>query len=130
MRVVTTVLIQTTAFVCVYKKQQKKKYPARGVCILKKSQRITKKGFRYEILPSTENSPRCVKDYNEYCTLYNRLAELEDKIENGLLVPRHSISQDWQYGWWCVYGVDEQGIIIAQCKTEEEAKRKLEELER
>lgn len=51
-----------------------------------KNQRITKKGFRYEILPSTENSPRRVKDYNEYCTLYNRLAELEDKIENGTLV--------------------------------------------
>ena len=51
-----------------------------------KNQRITKKGFRYEILPSTECSPRRVKDYNEYCTLYNRLAELEDKIEDGTLV--------------------------------------------
>ena len=50
------------------------------------NQRMTKKGFRYEILPSTENSPRRVKDHNEYCTLYNRLAELEDKIENGTLV--------------------------------------------
>ena len=49
------------------------------------NQRITKKGFRYEILPSTENSPRRVKDYNEYCVLYNRLAELEDKIEDGTL---------------------------------------------
>ena len=95
-----------------------------------KNQRITKKGFRYEILPLTENSPRRIKDYNEYCTLYNRLAELEDKIEKGLLIPRHSISQDLQYGWWCVCGADEQGIIIAQCKTEEEAKRKLEELEK
>ena len=95
-----------------------------------KSQRITKKGFRYEILPSTEYSPRRVKDYNEYCTLYNRLAELEDKIEKGLLVPRYSILKDWQYGWWCVCEVEEQGVIIAQCKTEEEAKRKLEELER
>ena len=51
-----------------------------------KNQRITKKGFRYKILPSTENSPRRVKDYNEYCTLYNRLAELEDKIEKGTLI--------------------------------------------
>ena len=50
------------------------------------NQRMTKKGFRYEILPSTENSPRRVKDYNEYSTLYNRLAELEGKIENGTLV--------------------------------------------
>ena len=58
-----------------------------------KNQRITKKGFRYEILPSTEYSPRRVKDYNEYCTLYNRLAELEDKIEDGTLIelPRNKI---------------------------------------
>ena len=60
--------------------------------------------------------------------LKNRIAELEDLIEKGLLVPRYSISQDWQYGWWCVCEVDEQSRIIAQCKTEEEAKRKLEEL--
>ena len=92
------------------------------------NKRITKKEFTYEMLPSTENSPRRVKDYNEYCTLYNRLAELEDKIEKGLLVPRYSILKDWQYGWWCVCEVEEQGVIIAQCKTEEEAKRKLEEL--
>ena len=57
------------------------------------NQRMTKKGFRYEILPSTENSPRRVKDYNEYCVLYNRLAELEDKIEDGTLIelPRNKI---------------------------------------
>ena len=61
------------------------------------NQRMTKKGFRDEMLPSTENSPRRVKDYNEYCNLYNRLAELEDKIENGTLVPRYSIAKDWKY---------------------------------
>lgn len=38
--------------------------------------------------------------------------------------------QDWQFGWWCVCEVDEQSRIIAQCKTEEEAKRKLEELQK
>ena len=58
----------------------------------------------------------------------NKLAFLEDKIENGTLVPRYSILKDWQYGWWCVCEVDEQSRIIAQCKTEEEAKRKLEKL--
>ena len=58
----------------------------------------------------------------------NKLAFLEDKIEKGLLVPRYSILKDWQYGWWCVCEVDEQSRIIAQCKTEEEAKRKLEDL--
>lgn len=60
----------------------------------------------------------------------NKLAFLEDEIEKGLLVPRYSISQDLEFGWWCVCEVDEQSRIIAQCKTEEEAKRKLEEQER
>ena len=60
--------------------------------------------------------------------LINHLAELEDKIENGTLVPRYSILQDLEFGWWCVCEVDEQSRIIAQCKTEEEAKRKMEEL--
>lgn len=57
-----------------------------------------------------------------------RLAEFENLIEKKLLVPRYSILKDWQYGWWCVCEVDEQSIIIAQCKTEEEAKQKLKEL--
>ena len=59
----------------------------------------------------------------------NRLAYFEDLIEKGLLVPRYSISQDWEYGWWCVCEVDERSRIIAQCRTKEEAKRKLEELD-
>ena len=66
--------------------------------------------------------------YKLYFEQKNRIAELEKKIENGTLVPRYSILKDWQYGWWCVCEVDEQSRIIAQCKTEEEAKRKLEEL--
>ena len=64
-----------------------------------KNQRITKKGFRYKILPSTEYSPRRVKDYNEYCTLYNRLAELEDKIENGTLVEIESPCTEEELEW-------------------------------
>lgn len=60
--------------------------------------------------------------------ILERLAELEDKIEKGLLVPRYSILKEWQYEWWCVCEVDEQSRIIAQCKTEEEAKQKLKEL--
>ena len=72
-----------------------------------------------------ENENASAASYEE---LLNRLAELEDKIENGTLVPRYSILKDWQYGWWCVCEVDEQSRIIAQCKTEEAAKRTLEEL--
>lgn len=63
-----------------------------------------------------------------YSHIYKRLYELEDKIENGLLIPRHSISRGWQNGCWCIFGADERGIIIAQCKTEEEAKQKLKKL--
>lgn len=67
-------------------------------------------------------------NYDCFLETYNRLAELEDKIEKGLLVPRYSILKEWQYEWWCVCEVDEQSRIIAQCKTEEEAKQKLKEL--
>ena len=93
-------------------------------------QRITKKGVRYDEVYITDTSSRRVKDFSTFASIYNRLAELEDKIENGLLVPRYSIIQDWQFGWWCVCEVDEQSRIIAQCKTEEEAERKLEELQK
>ena len=58
-----------------------------------------------------------------------RLAELEDKIENGLLVPRYSILKDWQYGDWCVCELDDSNLILAQYKTEEEAKARLKELQ-
>ena len=63
------------------------------------NQRMTKKGFRYEILPSTENSPRRVKDYNEYCVLYNRLAELEDKIEDGTFAELKDYRRNWNARW-------------------------------
>lgn len=92
------------------------------------NQRMTKKGFRYEILPSTENSPRRVKDYNEYCTLYNRLAELEDKIDNGTLVEfpfcvfdkkknkeancyKIALKEDWAK---CLCYCDMEGFAITQ----------------
>ena len=91
-------------------------------------QRLTKKGFRYDEVYLTDTSSRRVKNFSEYASVYNRLAELEDKIEKGLLVPRYSILKEWQYEWWCVCEVDEQSRIIAQCKTEEEAKQKLKEL--
>lgn len=63
-----------------------------------------------------------------YSHIYKRLYELEEEIKKGLLVPRYWILRDWEYGWWCVYESDKQGEIISQCKTKEEAKRKLEEL--
>lgn len=60
--------------------------------------------------------------------LINRLAELEDKIENGTLIPRYWVDKDC--GFYCVYEVNTQDVyILAQCKTEAEAQKKLEELQ-
>lgn len=91
--------------------------------------RITKKGFRYDEVYITDTSSRRVKDFSTFASVYNRLAELEDKIEKGLLVPRYSIWEDKQFKFWCVREVDEQGLITEQYRTEEEAIRKLEKLE-
>lgn len=63
-----------------------------------------------------------------YSHIYKRLYELEDKIEKGLLIPRYSVQKDWQYGDWCVCELDDSNLILAQYKTEEEAKQKLKEL--
>lgn len=93
-------------------------------------QRMTKKGFRYDEVYLTDISSRRVKDFSEYASMYNRLAELEDKIEKGLLVPRYSIWEDKQFKFWCIREVDEQGLITEQYRTFEEAKRKLEELQK
>ena len=91
-------------------------------------ERLTKKEFRYENFYITDNSSRRVKDFSEFASMYNRFAELEDKIKKGLLVSRYSVQEDWQYGWWCLCEVDESSLILAQYKTEEEAKQKLKEL--
>ena len=56
-----------------------------------------------------------------------RLAELEDKIENGTLVPKYSIVDCG--GTYCVCTVDTDNLlVIDEYDTEEEAKEKLEEL--
>ena len=68
-------------------------------------------------------------NYERFIETYNRLAELEDKIEKGLLVPRYSILKDWQYGDWCVCELDDSNLILTQYKTEEEAKARLKELQ-
>lgn len=53
---------------------------------------------------------------------------MEDKIENGTLIPRYWVDKDC--GFYCVYEVNTQDVyILAQCKTEAEAQKKLEELQ-
>ena len=61
--------------------------------------------------------------------LINRLAELEDKIENGTLIPKYSVVESG--GTYCVCSVDTENLpIIDEYETEDEARKKLEELEK
>lgn len=61
--------------------------------------------------------------------LINRLAELEDKIENGTLVPKYSVVKSCNT--YCVCSVDTENLpIIDTYETEDEARKKLKELEK
>lgn len=61
------------------------------------------------------------------CDVYNRLAELEDLIEKGRLVPMYSIEQDKPYGFWII-GFYKKDYFSFVCSTKEEAEAKLKEL--
>ena len=59
----------------------------------------------------------------------NRLAELEDKIENGTLIPKYSVVESCNT--YCVCSVDTENLsIIDEYETEDEARKKLKELEK
>ena len=59
--------------------------------------------------------------------VYYRLRELEDKIEDGTLVPKYSVVESC--GTYYVCSVDTENLpVIDECETEEEAQKKLEEL--
>lgn len=123
-------------------------------------QRITKKGFRYEDLYVVDNSARSIKEYSKFASVYNRLAELEDKIEKGLLVELPCNVGDTVYEIFknhkppiiqqtkiekiiitekglrlklernSVYETSIASLGTTLFLTEEEAKRKLEELQK
>lgn len=78
-----------------------------------------KNAGKYTQIKSTVSTADCLK----------RLAEFENLIEKKLLVPKYSILKDWQYGDWCVCELDDSNLILAQYKTEEEAKARLKELQ-
>lgn len=62
-------------------------------------------------------------------TLLDRLAELEDKIENGTLIPKYSVVESG--GTYCVCSVDTENLpIIDEYETEDEARKKLNEYEK
>lgn len=74
----------------------------------------------------------CYYDKQDNCDideLYARLAELEDKIEDGTLVPKYSVVESC--GTYYVCSVDTENLpVIDECETEEEAQKKLEKLEK
>ena len=58
----------------------------------------------------------------------NRLAELEDKIENGTLVEFNKPFYSNQFNAWCMY-LKEGDYIKSVCLTKEQADSKLKELQ-
>ena len=62
-----------------------------------------------------------------YSMAVKRLGELEDKIENGTLVPKYSIVDCG--GTYCVCTVDTDNLlVIDEYETKAEAKQRLEEI--
>ena len=57
----------------------------------------------------------------------DRLAELEDLIEKGKLVPMYSIEQDKPYGFWII-GFYKKDYFSFVCSTKQEAETKVKEL--
>ena len=76
----------------------------------------------YERVTQKQGEPKIVSK-----RVYYRLRELEDKIENGTLVPKYSVVESC--GTYYVCSVDTENLpVIDECETEEEAQKKLEEL--
>lgn len=67
-------------------------------------------------------------NYDRFIETYNRLAELENKIEAGILVPTYSVVGGG--GTYCVCTVDTDNLlVIDEYETKSEAEKKLEELQ-
>lgn len=93
-----------------------------------KYQRITKKGFRYEDLYITDNSARSIKEYSKFASIYNRLAELEDKIEKGALILRYVIVPELGF-YYITEATPNERKVIDVYKSKIEAERVKEKLE-
>ena len=94
--------------------------------------------MKYERLTET-------KKINEYCftvecgehcedcyvgKLYERLAELEDKLENGILIDMPRIIHPNKAEWYVQYQYPSGVIQYYICFSEAEAEKKLKELQR
>lgn len=62
-----------------------------------------------------------------YSYIYKRLYELEDKIENGILVPKYSVVESGNT--YCACMVDTSKLlVIDEYETKAEAEKRLEEI--
>ena len=85
-------------------------------------------GCQYFGEPCGCNRPNGTCDsYDRFLETYDRLAELEDKIEKGTLVPKYSIVDCGDT--YCVCTVDTNNLlVIDEYETKAEAEAKLKEL--
>lgn len=90
-----------------------------------KYERLTKKGG----LDFSDKS-LCLADEWGYSHIYNRLAELEDKIEQGMLIELPFITQDARGAWRVhFYSKRFNTIDCYVCYDREEAEKRLKELQ-
>ena len=74
-----------------------------------------------------EQGINCVRGLAWDGEILHRLAKLEDKIENGTLVPKYSIVDCGDT--YCVCTVDTNNLfVIDEYETEAEAEKRLEEI--
>lgn len=74
-----------------------------------------------------EQGINCVRGLAWDGEILHRLAELEDRIENGTLVPKYSIVDCG--GTYCVCTVDTNNLfVIDEYETKAEAEKRLEEI--
>lgn len=88
---------------------------------MKNYQRITKKGVRYDEVYLTDTSSRRVKNFSEYASVYNRLAELEDKIKNGMLIFIDEPFYSECNNCWAVFQRTDDNVITCRM-TEQQAR--------
>lgn len=69
----------------------------------------------------------CEEEFSTLELVIMHLAELEDKIENGTLVPKYSVVDCGNT--YCVCTVDTDNLLVVdEYETKAEAKKRLEEL--
>lgn len=85
---------------------------------------------QYERLTDKDGATRVMSQWagtlNEL-KIYRRLAELEDKIENGTLVPKYSVVESGNTYYACMVDTSKL-LVIAECETKAEAEKRLNDI--